>query len=1175
MHRHPRTWTPLAAALVAAALGVVGACDRQDNDWGVYDPQLKLLSVDTDTLRLAEGGATRTLTVSLRMVPDDTVRVELESVGGQAVADPAVLVFVPDALEWARPRTATIAAVDDLWEEGEQADALTVRAVSRDGEYDGQGGVGLVPLVIADDDRAGVAVSDTYLELVEAPAGVLERAYRLVLTSQPTAAVTVTLSATPTDPTFHVDPDQLVFTPADWNVEQPVRLWAEKDQDDADDTLFTIAHAAASADPRYGPALDIADVRVQVYDDTATPIARLRPAGGAAALALNEAQPGTTADLEVVLDHASTLPVRLHLATVDGTATGGADYTAVNQDVTFNPGDALVRVVSLHVLNDVALEDPESFEVVLTGLANAIIGDDDRLACAIADDDLTTLTMTVLPAPEDDGAAQFVVSIPRAEPIPVTFTFTTTAGTATAGADFTPVSATFLIAPGQTQRVIPVVLLADPYHEPDETFTANLTAVSANARWAGTPVTATIVDDDPQAIALDPVTVNEGDGQAVFTLRLRAPYNAPVTLAVSTLAGDGAGAAAGQEDAAAGSDYVAVTAGSWTIPADATTSTFAVTLVAGTQAEALREYFRLRIDSGSQAGFAGLVAPATVIDDDQPYLAVDDIAVNESAAQATFTVRLVTATGAATTSTGDVTFRADTADQTASAGTDYTSVGRTFTVAAGQGSVTVPVALADDAWDDDNETFVLHLSAPANALLAEAEADAFCAIADDEFPSINLGATVARANEGSTVVFTVGLTTPRQSATTFSLAVLAGTTQGAGVDYTFGQNGAQVIPPFTSSVSFSVPYLDDQLPGESDETLRATIAGANVALGVTSLDLTIVDAPELTIAAAPTVTEGQPAVFPVTIDAPSTAPVTFRVQFSSATASVVTDINPANTGPFTIAAGSTSTTVPVPTIANDGGDQATETFTTTLISPANATLSGFNSASGTIRDGDPPPLSFAGAASAIEGSDIVFTVQLGWTSEAPVQFSVRFTNGTAAGSGIDYVSSGTGPFTVPAGQASFTVAVPTIDDAGPELESEDFTITLQNPVNAVVGAAPSATGHVLDGDQPVLTIVAGPAATEGGTLSFTVSMDRQTIVPVVFDVAFLDGSTQGAADFTPPSGPWTLAPGATSVVIQVPTVADAVHENQEILVARLGADPTNAVVGTPGEANGVIDDDDP
>lgn len=1175
--RRQGSWM-MAAALVpsfALLLLLLSGCDGKDNDWDAFDPSRKLLTVATDSLRLAEGGDGRTLTFLLLMVPEDTVFVELSADGGQAVAEPATLVFAPDDDEWSRPRTAVVTAVDDDLDEGAHQDALTVLAVSRDADYDGQGGPALVPLSVTDNDRAGVAVSATFIELVEAPPGVLERTYSLVLTSQPTAAVTVAITASPADPYFHLAPSVLTFTPADWSLAQTVTLWAELDQDDADDLTVTLSHAASSTDPRYGPSLPIDAVTAQVYDNTLPPIARLRPAGGAAALTLAEAAPGTTADVEIVLDHPSLLPVRLHLETVAGTATGGQDYQAVDLDVTFAPGDPIVRTVSLRVIDDALLEDPEHFEVVLTGLANVIIGDDDRLDCTIVDNDLTTLSLAVVPVAEDGGAAQFVVTIPAPQPLPVVFTFTTTAGTATAGVDFEPVGAAYFIAPGQTQRVIPVVLRADPYHEGDETFTANLTNVSPNAIWGGVPVTAVILDDDPQSIALDGTVVGEAGGSAVFTLRLQAPYEAPVTLTVSTLAGDGLGAPAGQEDAVPGNDYTPVTGATWVIPVDATTATFAVALQAGTAAEALHEYFRLRIDTGSRPGFAGLVATADIVDDDQPYLAVDDVIVPESATAAVFSVRLVSALGAAVTSSADVTFRADTVDQTATAGSDYTAVGAVFTIPAGQGSVSVPVALSDDAWDDDSETFVLHLSTPANALLDPEEADAFCAITDDEFPSINLGTALARANEGSTLVFTVSLTTTRQAATTFTLAVLPGTTGGPGVDYTFTAGGAQVIPPFTPSISFSVPLLDDQLAGEPDEVLRATIAGANVALGVIALDLTIVDAPELSIAAAPAVVEGAPAVFPVTMDAPSTAPVSFRVQFSSATASIINDINPAGTGPFTIPAGAVSVNVPVPTIAGDGGDLAIETFTTTLISPVNGTLSGFNAATGTILDGDPSPLSFAGDAFAIEGDDIVFTVQAAWTSGAAITFNVQFTDGTAAGSGIDYASAGTGPFTLPARQSSVTVSVPTIDDTGPELAAETFTIRIVNPVNAVVGAAPVATGRVQDNDQPVLTITAGPAATEGGTLSFTVSMSRQTIVPVTFDVDFLNGSTQGADDFTAPIGPWTLTPGATSVIVDVPTVQDSDHENQEILVARLAAGPVNAVLGTPAEANGVIDDDDP
>lgn len=1164
-----------ALALLFLLLGLLPGCDGKDNDWDAFDPSRKLLTVAADTLRLAEGGDGRALVFSLQMVPDDTVFVELAADGGQAAAEPATLVFAPDDDEWSRPRTAVITAVDDDLDEGAHRDALTVLAVSRDPDYDGQGGPALVPLAITDDDRAGVAVSATLVELVEAPPGALERTYELVLTSQPTADVTVAITAAPAEPSLHVSPSSVVFTPADWAGPRTVTLWAEQDQDDADDLTVILSHAAASTDPRYGASLAIADVTVQVYDNTMPPIAHLRPAGGAAALSLAEAAPGATADVEIVLDRPSRQPVQLHLATGDDTAVGGQDYQSVDLDVTFAPGDPLVRTVPLRVIDDALLENTERFEVVLTGLGNAIIGDDDRLHCAIVDNDLTTLTLSVLPAPEDGGSAQFVVTIPAPQPLPVGFTFTTAAGTATSGVDFEPVAAAYFIAPGQTQRVIPVVLRADPYHEGNETFTANLTNVSATAVWSGAPVVATIVDDDPQAIALDGPVVGEAAGSAVFTLRLQAPYDAPVTLTVTTLAGDGVGAGAGQEDAAAGSDYVAVTGAAWVVPADATTATFPVALLAGTAAEALHEYFRLRVDTASRPGFAGLVATADVVDDDQPFLTAADLVVTESSGAAVFAVRLVDGAGAAVTSSADVHFRADTIDQTATAGADYAAVGAFFTIPAGQGAVAVPVTLIDDAWDDDSETFVLRLSAPANAQLDPGEADAFCAITDDEFPSINLGAAVTRANEGSTLVFTVSLTTPRQAPTTFTLAVLPGTTGGSGVDYLFTAGGAQVIPPFVPSLSFSVPLLDDQLAGEPDEALRATIAGANVALGVAALDLTIVDAPELSIGAAPAVVEGAPAVFPVTLDAPSTAPVSFRVQFSSGTANVARDINGAGTGPFTIPAGSVGVNVPVPTVAGDGGDLASETFTTTLISPANATLSGFNSAAGTILDGDPSPLSFAGDAVAVEGQDIVFTVQAAWTSEAAITFGVQFTDGTAAGSGIDYVSAGAGPFTIPAGQSAVTVRVPTVDDAGPELAAEDFTIRISGPVNAVAGAAPAATGRVLDNDQPVLTIAAGPPVTEGGTLSFTVSLSRQTIVPVTFGVDFLSGSTQGAADFTAPAGPWTLPPGATSVVIDVPTVQDAAHENQEILIARLAAGPVNAVVGAPAEANGVIDDDDP
>ena len=138
-----------------------------------------------------------------------------------------------------------------------------------------------------------------------------------------------------------------------------------------------------------------------------------------------------------------------------------------------------------------------------------------------------------------------------------------------------------------------------------------------------------------------------------------------------------------------------------------------------------------------------------------------------------------------------------------------------------------------------------------------------------------------------------------------------------------------------------------------------------------------------------------------------------------------------------------------------------------------------------------------------------------------------------------------------------------------------FTITLISPVNGAIGAPATATGFVQDGDQPLLTIPAGDTAVEGQDMQFTIHLDPPTIVPVFFDLVFSDGSTQGAADFVPSStGPFSMMPGTTDTTITVSTIDDAIFENTEQFVVRVAANPTNARVGTPAQANGVINDND-
>ncbi len=1155
--------------LAVGLMALTGGCDRTDNDWHLYDPELKLVHIPLDTLVLNEDAEETSFQVTIGMVPEDTVFIYPVSRDSQVAWRPDSLVFAPVDDDWLRPRTLTVVVLPDQVEEGPHEDALSFLVRSADARYDGQGPDQIIPILIGDNDTAGVAVSDTLLTLVESDGGAVFAGYSLVLTSRPTEAVTVTLTVTPEETSLHVDPTSVTFQPEAWDQAQDITLWIELDSMDQDYQSLVISHTSVSADPFYGSGLAIADLALEIFDDTLPPVATI--AVTAADTMLESSATGL--DVTATLSRPSAVPVTLHLATAGLTAQAGSDFQTLDTDVTFQPGDALSRTFTLLPVDDSVLEYTESFEVVITAVEGLDIGAQDRAQLFIADDDLAVLSLSDAAADEDSGAMDFVVSLAAPTQFPVSFTFVTSDGTAVAGQDFEDVLETFTLEPGQSSRVIPVVLYADNVHEPDETLTAALVGLSENAVWTDPPAVGTIVNDDPQNIHFEDITHHEVDGDAVFTLTLDRPYPADVNLTVTALNGDGLGDPVGQEDALETSDFAATIGSSWTIPAGAVTATFTVPLFDDGNAEATVEYFRLRIDSGSEPGFAGLEALCTLFDDDQPCIRAADVSLVEADGTAVFTLALYDDAGLPTTSEADVTLQVDTMDQTATAGDDYTAVSTLVTIPHGSPSVQVGVPVNDDTHDDDNENFVLLVTGHVNAAGNCDTEPPFCTIVDDEFPSINLESSLTRLNEGSVFIFQVSLTTPRQVETVFTMNLLPGDSQGHLVDYDFDQNGTHTIPPFTDFVTFTVPFLDDQLEGESDENILVTLGSANCALGVVNLPAVIVDAPELTIAGS-TVDEGEDAIFTISAEYASTADMTFSVQYSSGSAVAGSDFSEADTGPFTIPAGDTFVEVPVPTMALDGGDYAVEEFYVTVINPANSTVSPFNSGVSYINDTDPSQLFFAGSGSAVEGDDVLLTVSLSWLSNAPITFGIIFTDGTAARLGIDYDDADMGPFTIPPGSAGYEIAVPTTVDGLSELAAEDFFVTLDSPTNAVLGAPMVTTGYVLDADQPLINFTANQSGLEGGTLTFTVDLDRLTTVPVTFDIQYDNGSTQGAADFDMTNvGPFTIPAGTLSVDVTVDTVEDGAVEGVESFIIRI-ANPDNAVNGVQFEAAGTIVDDD-
>ena len=89
-------------------------------------------------------------------------------------------------------------------------------------------------VTIRDDDTAGVTVTPTEVSVVEGQSA----SYRVVLDSQPTGEVTITVAGhTDTDITLSGDTltdDALTFTAANWNIAQAVTVTAAHDDDTTD-----------------------------------------------------------------------------------------------------------------------------------------------------------------------------------------------------------------------------------------------------------------------------------------------------------------------------------------------------------------------------------------------------------------------------------------------------------------------------------------------------------------------------------------------------------------------------------------------------------------------------------------------------------------------------------------------------------------------------------------------------------------------------------------------------------------------------------------------------------------------------------------------------------------------------------------------------------------------------
>ena len=261
-------------------------------------------------------------------------------------------------------------------------------------------------LTLADDDTRGVVLSATDLEVNEGDSGT----YTVALTSQPTAAVTVTPSRSSGDTDVTVS-GALTFAASDWGAAQTVTVSAAQDSDAADDSAV-IAHSVGGGDYASFAA---GSVSVSVDDDeTASSGVTLTVSPDTVAESANATDIVVTATLNGGARDATTPVV---VSAGSGTATSGADFAAVSNFTITIPANAQSHTgtFSLDPTQDTVDEPDETVSVTgATTVGNFAVTD---AAVTITDDDnAPDLILILTPDTIDENGGESAVTASLSHP---------------------------------------------------------------------------------------------------------------------------------------------------------------------------------------------------------------------------------------------------------------------------------------------------------------------------------------------------------------------------------------------------------------------------------------------------------------------------------------------------------------------------------------------------------------------------------------------------------------------------------------------------------------------------------------------------------------------------------------------------------------------------------------
>ena len=886
------------------------------------------ISLSVDTPSVGEGaGATEvtvtaTVTGATRFAEAQTVAV---SVGGgtatSAVDYKAVAAFnitIP-AMAASGSASFTLTPTDDAVDETNETIDVT-------GSLAGVT-VTKATINLTDDDTRGVTVTGSPLTISEADdaetdAKENEGTYTVVLTSRPTASVTINLSAGVSAPVT-LDRTSLTFAPDDWNTAQTVTVTGVDDAYDnaGDERAASIAHTFVAGTSDYG-SVTVDPVSVTVNDDDTAP----------SAIALSvDADTGTDGVQTSVAENGGAKTVRV-TATIAGdsrfpaettvtvkvgasadSAREGTDYeTVADRTITIAAGASSGFVdFTLTPKQDVVAEGAEA--ISLDGTSGTL--DVTDAAISLTDDDAAPTGIALSAQPNTIGEADEETEITVTATVngatrykdAVTVAVSVGGGTATSATDYAAVANfEITIAAGEASATgtFDLTPTQDTLHEGTET----IDVTGASGTLDVTKAVISLTDDDAApSFAVADASAAEGDA-VTFTVTRSGATGAAATVKWNT-ADDAADDA---NPATAGTDYTAVTtARTLSFAVGESTQTFTVA-TAGDSLHEGDETFLVQLTAATGgATIATGEATGTITDDDAAPTALTltvDADTGTQGVQTSVaedggakTVRVTATLGGTSTFTKATTVTVQVGKPTDSAreGTDYTTVAdQNITIAAGasSGSVDFTLTPTQDVLHKGSESISLDGTSTGLTVTGtqlsltddDAAPSAITLTVDADTGTDGVQSSVAEGGGAKTVRVTATLSGNSRfpAAKTVVLAVGKATDSAKeGTDYT--EVGAVSITIDANSASgsatFTLTPADDTIDDDAESlTVEGSVTGES-GVTVSPVSIAIDDndgAPTgIALSANPsTVAENAATAAKITITATVTGGTTFEAE---------------------------------------------------------------------------------------------------------------------------------------------------------------------------------------------------------------------------------------------------------------------------------------------------------